>query len=794
VVRFGQRMRRYLSLHAVSRSLLLLTILSIVAACNQFVTGADHGSVTGADHGSVTGADHGSDPDVFERIRSLDLTPRFPREVDPPQNLANRIKPAVYNGGAVPALSTPSDAIASSGDGYELNFENTPITSIAKVVLGDIMGVGYSIDPRVQGTVSLSSARPVPKSDMIYVLENAVRLGGVALLKDTSGYRLVPLADAVGAGSLDRAGAEPGYGVSVVPLQHVSAPTLIKLLDSFATRPGTVRADTTRNLLLIQGTGPERRVAIETALSFDVDWMRGQSVGIYPVQNSNPEPIITELEKIMDSGDGGLNQNAVKFQPVARMNAVLVVTRKSELLKAAGTWIQRLDNADTSRTGVHVYHLKYGDARQMAGVLNNVFVGGNNSSLDTAASQIAPGSGLSATTNGGLGANQSGFGTNQSGFGGNQQAGAGTQQFGGGNTARTGFGGTPLGAQPPNANGTAAADLRNGGAGGSPILPGVRITADVVSNTLLIYASQENYRMIERTLVQLDRPQMQVAIDATVAEVDLNDSLSYGVQAFLQSSAGSISNIPSSPPGVASTNVAGLVGAALNRAFPGFNFLVGSETNPKLILDALHAVTDVKILSNPSLVVIDNQVATLTVGSDVPITTGSANVLNSATASSNTIVNTIDYRSVGIILRVVPRINNNGTVRLDIEQEISQISNASTSSTSTPNLTPTVSERKVKSSIAVTSGQTVLLAGLIQEQKEVDRSGIPLLDQIPHLGDAFSHQSKSTTRTELIIFIRPQIIRDSVDAHYLAEELRTKLRGSVGVAGSGASPSNIKSR
>jgi general secretion pathway protein D len=291
-------------------------------------------------------------------------------------------------------------------------------------------------------------------------------------------------------------------------------------------------------------------------------------------------------------------------------------------------------------------------------------------------------------------------------------------------------------------------------------------------------------------LRQLDRPQLQVAIDATVAEVTLNDNLNYGVQFFLQSQyfgvkpgTGSVSNIPASPPGVPSVNAAGLVGAALNRAFPGFNFLIGSEATPNMILDALHAVTDLRVLSNPSLVVLDNQVATLSVGNDVPISTGSANVLNSATATSNTIVNTIDYRSTGIIIRVLPRVNVNGNVRLDIEQEISQVLNGSTNTTT--NLTPTVSQRKVKSSLAVATGQTVLLAGLIQEQKEIDRNGIPLLDQIAGIGDAFSHQGKTGARTELIIFIRPQIIRDSVDAHYVAEELRTKLRGTLDAAAGG---------
>ena len=142
-----------------------------------------------------------------------------------------------------------------AANGYDLNFENTPVATVAKVVLGDILETGYVIDPRVQGTVSLISVRPVPKSDIVFVLENALRLSGVVLARDSTGYRLTPLGDAVGGGRVDSAAAsaEPGFGISVVPLQHVSAQTVLKLLDSFATKPGSVRADTTRNLLLISG-------------------------------------------------------------------------------------------------------------------------------------------------------------------------------------------------------------------------------------------------------------------------------------------------------------------------------------------------------------------------------------------------------------------------------------------------------------------------------------------------------------------------------------------------------------
>ncbi len=317
-----------------------------------------------------------------------------------------------------------------------------------------------------------------------------------------------------------------------------------------------------------------------------------------------------------------------------------------------------------------------------------------------------------------------------------------------------------------------------GGSANQPLLEGVRITADASSNSLLIYASNENYQLILRTLGQLDRPQLQVAIDATVAEVKLNDTLSYGVQFYLQNSKlGLLNTTSTSAPtaaGVSATGVATAATSFLSQTFPGFNFLVGSQSQPNVIINALHSITDVKVLSNPSLVVTDNQVATLMVGDDVPISTGSANVLT----SQNTVVNTIDYRSTGIILRVVPRVSANGNVRLDIEQEISQVSNSGSTNT-TQNLTPTISQRKVKSSISVATGQTVLLAGLIQEQKEQDHAGIPLLDQVPGFGNAVGNTGHNITRTELIIFIRPQVIRDSVDASYVAEELRTKLKGTL---------------
>jgi general secretion pathway protein D len=391
------------------------------------------------------------------------------------------------------------------------------------------------------------------------------------------------------------------------------------MLDSFAVRPGQVRADPVRNLLLIQGTGPERRNTMETALSFDVDWMRGQSVGIFPIQYSNPEPIIAELEKILDAGEGGLSQGNIKFQPMARMNGVLVVTKKPDLLKSTETWIKRLDKSSTNRTGVHVYRVNYGEARQVAKVLNDIFVGGGAGGAFDTPSSTAP---RSASERLSLGSSQSGAaGGGAAGGGGLGGGGAGA---GGRSASAAGFQSTLGTANGANANalearsaGLGANSTAGGGAGG-PLLDGVRITADASSNSLLIYASNENYEIILRTLAQLDRPQLQVAIDATIAEVKLNDSLQYGVQFFLQK--------------------------------------------------------------------------------------GKAGLINSA-----------------------------GTTPL----------------------------------------------GVVTSTKNVNHSGIPLLDQLPAIGNVIGNTGHNITRTELIMFIRPQVIRDSIDAGQVAEELRTKLKGTL---------------
>jgi general secretion pathway protein D len=637
------------------------------------------------------------------------------------------------------------------------------VANVAKSVLSDILGVGYVIDPRAQGSITLASGRPIAKKDMLFVLENALHANNLNMVRDASGYRIVPSNDG-GIGAVDRAegsgGVEPGYGMTVIPLEYVSGATLVKLMKGFAARPGAVRTDPTGKLLIVLGAGSERQFALDTVRSFDVDWLQGQSVGMYPVKNSTPEPLVSELEKIMDTGDSGLGHGLVKLEAVARLNAILVVAAKPDLLRAAARWITRLDEPSAASASAKVYKVRYGDAKHIAEMLTQIFVASPGSAAEAATNEIAPSSGVKELTSeqrltGGkppdpvasaAAAAPTGAGANSKGAGGQ-------------------FGGVPVATL--NAE-LGAFGFGQGGSGG-PQMPNVRVTADPANNSVLIYANADEYKIIERTLNQLDRPRMQVAIEVTIAEVTLNDQLNYGVQFFLHNGALSntlngqipsqVNNYSESPRG---PPVSG-----------GLNAIVGNGVLPRVVINALHSLTDVRILSNPSLVVVDNGEATLEVGDQVPIATGSATVLS----TNNAVVNTVDYKNTGIILHVQPQVNSNGSVLLNIDQEISAVQPVTGASTNTPNLTPTISQRKVSSEIAVVSGQTVLLAGLIQDQQDKSRAGIPILNQLPYVGAAFGTTGTSQVRTELIIFIRPQIIRDGVDASMVAEEMRAKMRG-----------------
>jgi len=699
-------------------------------------------------------------PDIYEAVATADLGAKAGVRAKGAGDFDGQPRPQGFTVTGSPGYdaSGASSAVTPASGGYNVAFENAPIASVAKSILSDTLGLGLAIDPRVSGNISLSSGRPLNRNELLLALESALRSANASMIKDGAGYRIMPATETAGLGGYDASRAPaPGFGISALPLRHISAENMMKLVDSFAAKPGAVRVDTARNMLIVQGTGEERRVAMETAAAFDQDWMSGQSVGVYPLSSATPEVMIGELQRIMDAGEGGAYKGILQFQAIARMNAVLAISKRPDALRAAAGWIRRLDRADNSATQSRVYHVKYGEAKKLARILNESFSGGASplSSDDT----IEPGAGRLSLNS--PGAQQAAGATAGSATVQNAAA-PGAPQGPFGSLTRDTFGAAAGGAR-PNETGNEASGGLNAGAGGKAA-GGVHVTADESTNSLLIFADRERFRMIERVLQQLDRPRLQVAIEATIAEVSLNDDLQYGVQYYLQNHQGSI--------GLSTGTATQVISAVL----PGFNLLLGPQTDPRVVLSALSSRTNVKVLSTPSVVALDNQVASIQVGDQVPVSTSQATLVSASNtgllnSTAFPVTNSIDYRNTGVILRVLPRVSANGNVTLEVEQEISNVVNNSSSGT----LTPTISQRHLKSTISVTSNQTVLLGGLISDQVTDGRSGIPVLSTIQYLGDLFATNQSARNRTELIVFIRPRIIADSVDAQSVAEEMRTKM-------------------
>jgi len=727
-------------------------------------------------------------PGVGEQVRDLDLTPRFPTSVDESSNQREPSQPLIFPGAEndpepqreqneYTRVASAQPGAVLVGQGVEMNFDGADIRTVAKTLLGDVLKLNVLVDPRVQGNVTLASVGAIPRKDLLPAFESALRLSNAAVVREGSLVKIVPLSEAGGSAASMGAG-QPGYGVSIVPLRYVSAATVAKTAEGFLSRAGALRVIPSRNMVLVQGTTSERQSALDLISTFDVEWLRNQSVAVYPLKSTSPETMIAELERIFESGDGGMGQGVVRFQPVSRMNAVMVVARSPKLLTETTQWVQRLDRSDTTGTTLRTYRLKHGNATKVAKILNDIFVGSRSGTTsDAQASQLAPGSEgakskLDSLDRGTNVNNRSSSSSTQtaSANGSNQQFAAAFDAF----ADRKG-----------NSDETASAPLGSLGASGRGPFQNIRITADTSNNAVVVYSNQEDYRVVERALRDIDRPRLQVAIDATVAEITLTDDLKFGVQYFLTSKDVGAGNNKGSI-GLLNAAQSTAQTALLQRVTPGLNFLIGSEALPRVILNALSTLTDVKVLSSPSIVAMDNQPALLQVGDEVPITTSTATLLNSATTPT---VNTIEMRNTGVILKVLPQVNANGAIQLEIDQEISNVVNPDQQT-----LTPTISQRRVHSSVAVTSGQTVLLAGLISEREQKTKAGIPGLQNIKFLGDLLGNTSATKQRSEIIIFIRTRLMRNSIDASAVTEEFRERLqlmRSSGGVVnGAAVSPAS----
>jgi general secretion pathway protein D len=686
---------------------------------------------------------------------------------------------------AAPEISTgrpigfTSPHLPSGGKGGDvsLNFADTDLREIVRQVLGGILQVNYSIDPSVHGTASIETVKPLRRAELLPTLQLLLEQNGATLVQSGDLYRVIPTAAAAASPTV---GTDATAGTQMAQLRYASARELAKVLEPFIGEGARVVADPTRNVLLVSGEPQARATLMGLIRSFDIDLLAGQSFAVFPVSNGDPGKVAGELQKVFQTeGDGAL-AGVVRVVPMERVNAVLVVSSQSRYIDDARRLFNLVDQArkDTARSW-HVYYVQNGQSMDIANVLQRAFTPQNV----TAQPGGGPGStapGLGGQTLGGQ-SGGSGFGQGgaSGGIGGGQGVGGtggigGSSGIGGSGGGTGGLGGTGgtggLGsqsgfAQQQGIGGGQAGDQGNGPAQeslsaaspeqGAEQANTIRIIPHRQNNAVLIFATPEEESTIEAMLHKIDIIPLQVRIDATIAEVTLNDNLRYGTQFFFKD--GGINGTLS---GVASGAIAG--------QFAGFVLSKGSSA-VQFALSALQSVTNVRVLSSPQLLVLDNQPARLQVGDLVPFLTSTS---VGTITTTGAVTNTVGYQETGVILEILPRVNSGGLVTLDVSQEVSDVD---TANQVVGIQSPTFLERKVRSRVVIQDGQTIGLAGLIRDNTSRSNNGIPFLKDIPILGLAFGEQDNTRQRTELLVMITPHVIQDQRDARALTEDLRQKL-------------------
>lgn len=628
--------------------------------------------------------------------------------------------PKLFKGSGIFVKSKPEESKPPAASNISLNFEAADIREVAKTVLADILNESYLVDPRVQGSISLRTVRPLPRESLLSTLETILKMNGAALVKEDGIYKIIPSNSIKGSIAPRMGGKLSGYSVQIIPLQFVGAREMSKILEPFTSEGSILRVDEVRNLLIVGGQQNELVHIIDTIDTFDVDWLSGMSVGLFTLQSADVKTVATELDKVLGEKNTGPLAGIIRAIPIERMNALLIITPQPKYLDQAKLWIERLDRVGGTTGGqqLFVYHVQNGKAESLATLLNQAYgtapTAGTAGTSRTTSPSLAPG--LSATE-----IRTSNQATSQPAT----------------NTA------------PAQAMNLAISD----GSGG---MRNVRIIADKENNALLILSNTEEYEKIEAALKKLDVPPRQVLIDVTIAEVSLTDDLSLGIEWTF--------NNGSRRTGTLDTGDKGIAGLT-----PGFSYVLrnATGTDVQAALNMLAVDKRVNVLSSPHIMVADNQQAKIQVGDSVP-TVGQTAILNTG---NNPITTSVQYIDTGIILTVTPRINSSGLVTLEVQQEVS---NASATTTSGLN-TPTISKRTAKSFVTVQSGETTVLGGLIQENKTYSTSGIPFLSQIPVIGALFGTQGVNAKKTELVVLITPKIATNVAQAKTISEEFRRKL-------------------
>ncbi len=686
-----------------------------------------------------------------EAGRAADVTADAARDAQgAPQAVIRRGTGTMINREAARA---PAPALhgASTGEAT-FNFEGESLHAVVKAILGDMLGQNYVIAPGVQGTVTLATPKPVSPAQALNLLEMVLGWNNARMVYSGGRYNIVAADQALAgtvAPSTAPAASARGFEVRVVPLQFISATEMKKVLEPYARPNAIVNVDSGRNVITLGGTRAELENYMRTVEIFDVDWLSGMSVGVFPIQSGKAEQVAADLEKVFGEESKTPSAGMFRFLPLENANAVLVITPQVRYLDQIQQWLDRIDTAGGSAR-LFSYELRYIKARDLAERLSEAFASSGNRGGSSPAS-LAPGampSQLGSDSDRGMDSTN-----NSSSFG----SVPGSSSSGGGNGSMN---------LPQRQSGNVSVSLEVEG-------DRVGVSAVEETNTLLVRSTPQAWRSIREVIEKLDVMPLQVHIEAQVAEVSLDGDLKYGVNWFFDNAVagraltGALGGV--TLPAAAGGSWSSFAGAATGGEGLGWAF---TGHNGAAVVSALDKVTDVRLLQTPSVFVRNNAEATLNVGDKVPINTTTVN-----TGIGTSSYSSVQYIDTGVILKVRPRVTRDGTVFLDIVQEVSSASNVPDNCNPTErNCNPRISTKKLSTEAAVQSGDTIMLAGLITDSGTNGSSGIPGLSRIPVVGALFGQKSRSSRRSEVIVLLTPSIVRNSLEARNLTDEYSQRFR------------------
>ncbi|GAB3753776.1 type II secretion system secretin GspD [Lysobacter olei] len=653
------------------------------------------------------------------------------------------------------AAAAPPPNFGGSTGQATFNFEGESLHAVVKAILGDMLGQNYVIAPGVQGTVTLATPKPVSPADAMNLLEMVLGWNNARMVYSGGRYNIVPADQAMAGNVAARTGPAAtarGFEVRTVPLRYVSASEMEKILKPYARPNAVVGVDGARNVITVSGTRAELENYLRTIQVFDVDWLSGMSVGVFPLKSGKASKVVADLEKVFGEQSKTPVAGMFRFMPLEGANAVLVITPQAAYLDDIRTWLERIDGAG-GESQLFTYELKYIKAKDLADRLAEVFgsTGGGNAGGNGAPS-LMPGLESVELKDGGNGsvAQMTGEGGSASGS----------------STGTSGGMGEGMALNPRSSGGNGAVTLDVEGSR-------VGVSAVEETNSLLVRANPAAWRSILEVIERLDVMPMQVQIEAQVVEVSLTGDLSYGVNWYFENAvSAAVEDGGAGLPSALGRSIWGDISGVVGSGGMGWTFL---GKNAAAVITALDEVTDLKLLQTPSVVVRNNAEATLNVGTRIPI--------ESVTVNPGTGVNTsygqVQYLDTGVILKVRPRVSKDGMVFLDLVQEVSspgplpaRCSDADFEGA----CNPPVNTRKLKTEAAVQSGDTVMLAGLISDGVTKGSSGLPGLSRLPIIGGLFGTRSTTTTRSEVVVLLTPTIIRNPQEARDLTDEYGQRFR------------------